>query len=95
MNDQLSNELTQELTNVGRRVDYLDPPDLKTLALAFQAERERRGKRAAELQRQMHEIRMEAIARFTQLMLCARQDIPLRTPNYFESVAQLRKLSHE
>ena len=95
MTHPLSNELVQALAHIGQQVDDLNPLDLKTLALALQAERARIRGEIAGVQRQMHEQRSQAVAHFTQLMLCARQDLPLAHSNYFDAAPQLRELSHE
>lgn len=95
MNEHLSNELTQALADIGRQVDDLIVPDLKTLALALNAEREGLCRSATQLLRQMHEERSAAIACFTQLMLCAHPDLALSTPNYFDAVARIKEMRHD
>lgn len=90
-----SAELTDELAALGAKVDHLIPPNLQGLAMALQAERERRRTALAEIERQMYAARAEATSEFTQLMLCAREDLAVSQPSYFESVKQLRKLPHE
>jgi hypothetical protein len=95
MTHPLSNELVRALNHIGDQVDHLTPPDLKILALALHAERERICVESNVVLRQMQQQRAEAIASFTQLLLCARQDLPLVRANYFDAVANLRRLSHE
>ena len=90
-----SNELTLALEQMGEQVDDLNPPDLRGLALALQAERERIRREIAEVLRRMHEQRTAAVACFTQLLLCARQDMPLMRANYFDTIRQLKELRHD
>lgn len=95
MTHPLSNEMVQALNRAGEQVDHLVPPDLKCLAFAVQAERERIHCEKNEILRQMHQQSSEAIANFKQLLLCARQDLPLARANYFDAVADVRRLSHD
>lgn len=95
MTHPMSNELLQALNQIGEQVDDLNPPDLKGLALALQAERERVRREIAEVLRHMHQLRAEAVARFTQLLLCARQDMPLVHASYFDTIRQLKELRHD
>jgi hypothetical protein len=95
MTQTISPELSGVLAQFGEQIDHLNPPDLKILAPALQAERERIHRATDETLRQMHQQRSAAIASFTQLLLCARHDLPLVHTNYFDAVADTRRLSHE
>lgn len=95
MTQKHSPELVQVLTQYGEEVDHLKRPDLRTLPLAFDAERERNRSDIANVARQMHEQRTAAITHFTQLLLCARSDLPLRSTPYFNEPNQRKELIHE
>ena len=95
MTQTISPEFSGVLAQFGEQIDHLNPPDLKILAPALQAERERIHRATDETLRKMHHQRSEAVAHFTQLLLCARQDLPLVRANHFDAVADIRRLAHE
>jgi hypothetical protein len=95
LSEAISAELSQALAAISEQVDDLNTPNLQGLALALQAERDRRRSALAELERQMHAAHAEAIFELTQLLLCVSDDVPVTQPSYFESVKLIRKLPHE